>query len=123
MEQFDIINPADETVIERYTPLGKVDVNSKIRRLYRANKYWRELKPHSRIKLFEAFKENIKNDRESLAKSSTMEVGKPLKESLSEVDKCINIIDFYIKNGEEMLHSLVTTSDAEHTEILHDPLG
>ena len=123
MEQFEIINPADETVIERYTPMGRVDVNSKIKRLYRSNIYWRGLKPHSRIKLFEAFKENLKKDRESLAKSSTMEVGKPLKESLSEVDKCINIIDFYIKNGEEMLHSLVTTSDAEHTEILHDPLG
>ena len=33
----------------------------------------------------------------------TNEMGKPLKESFSEVDKSINIVDYYIKNAETFL--------------------
>lgn len=37
----------------------------------------------------------MKNKRQMLAETITNEVGKPIKESLGEVDKAVSMIDYY----------------------------
>jgi acyl-CoA reductase-like NAD-dependent aldehyde dehydrogenase len=44
-------------------------------------------------------------------------MGKPIKESLGEVDKSINLIDYYAKNSDEFLKEEVIPTRFPETTI------
>ena len=46
----------------------------------------------------------LKKDNDGLAKVATKEMGKPLKEARSEIEKCANTMEFYAHNGEMYLN-------------------
>lgn len=67
--------------------------------------------------------EQLRKDKERLAKIATLEMGNPIKESRAELDKCAWTIDFYAYNGEIFLNQESLNSDAINTTITFQPLG
>jgi succinate-semialdehyde dehydrogenase / glutarate-semialdehyde dehydrogenase len=53
-----------------------------------------------------------------LGETITNEMGKPLKESLGEVDKSVGMIDYYIKNAESYLKDEVIPTKFPKTTIV-----
>ena len=58
-----------------------------------------------------------------LAKIATKEMGKVLKESLSEVEKCAWVLEFYADNGSNFIAEEVLNTDARKSFITFEPLG
>ena len=50
-------------------------------------------------------------------------MGKPLKESLAEVEKCAWAMEFYGDNGEMFLNQEVMNTDARKSFVSFEPIG
>jgi succinate-semialdehyde dehydrogenase/glutarate-semialdehyde dehydrogenase/succinyl-CoA reductase len=65
----------------------------------------------------------LRKDKERLARIATQEMGKPIKESRSEIEKCAWAVEFYSYNGDILLNNESLNSDANKTMITFQPLG
>lgn len=63
-----------------------------------------------------------KNER-IYAEIITKEMGKPIKESLAEIEKCAWICDYYAENAAEFLKSETVETGAEKSYVSFEPLG
>ncbi|WP_317191992.1 NAD-dependent succinate-semialdehyde dehydrogenase [Tamlana sp. s12] len=67
--------------------------------------------------------DNLWEHRDQYAKLITTEMGKPIKESHSEIEKCILLCEFYAKNAEDLLADELIETEAQESFISYDPLG
>ncbi|MFB5599672.1 MAG: NAD-dependent succinate-semialdehyde dehydrogenase [Nitrososphaeraceae archaeon] len=116
------INPATEEVIEEYENMNKGQVDEIIKKSRNEFSKWRT-NSHNRTFFLHHLAEQLRKDKEKLAKIATQEMGKPIKESRAELDKCAWAIDFYAYNGEIFLNEESLNSDAIKTTITFQPLG
>lgn len=83
------VNPATGEVLREYA----FDKSSAIEAILTASSAaffdWSRVALNERLKCVEQFELALKSSRESLARSMTLEMGKPIKQSLSEIDKCV----------------------------------
>jgi len=64
----------------------------------------------------------IKNINE-YAESITSEMGKPIKESRAEIEKCSWVCEYDAKNAESFLRKESIDSDADMSYVYYEPLG
>lgn len=63
-------------------------------------------------------------NRTDLAKLITLETGKPINESIDEVENILRMCDYYSKNHEKIIHALnVKAMSKKKTLIKYLPLG
>lgn len=116
------INPATEQVLAEYDSVNKEQVVEIIKKSRNGFAQWRT-DSHNRSFFLHQLSEKLQTHRERLAKIATQEMGKPIKESRAELDKCSWVMDFYAYNGEIFLQNESLNSDAIKTTILFQPLG
>lgn len=84
---------------------------------------WRETSIKARCKLLDNLAQIIADDKESLAELMTLEMGKPITQSLAEMEKCLTLCDFYATNADDFLADELIETDATESFISYDPLG
>lgn len=67
--------------------------------------------------------EYLRKNKIQLAEVATKEMGKVLKESISEVEKCAWALEFYADNGGSFINEEVLNTDARKSFITFEPLG
>ncbi|MEO2265019.1 MAG: aldehyde dehydrogenase family protein, partial [Nitrosopumilus sp.] len=67
--------------------------------------------------------EYLRKNKTKLAKVATSEMGKPLKESIGEVEKCAWALEFYADHGDSFLADEVLNTDARKSFLSFEPLG
>src|SRR6185312_11537583 len=82
------INPATEEVLAEYEVQGTETTMAQIEEATEAFQHWRQTDLDVRLQCVRDFAEALHAARMPLAELMTREMGKVLKESLSEVDKC-----------------------------------
>jgi succinate-semialdehyde dehydrogenase / glutarate-semialdehyde dehydrogenase len=122
-KEFQTINPATGEPIASYTHLSESETE-KILSL--AHQHYLKAKSSSvsersdKIKrLAAAFRRNQK----SLAKIMTLEMGKPLKDSLAEVEKCAGACDYFAENLGRFLAGEEVKANYAHSKIVKDSIG
>ncbi len=65
----------------------------------------------------------LKSNLKEYAHAITSEMGKPVKESRAEVEKCAWVCEYYAKNAEQFLKSVSADTDADMSYINYEPLG
>jgi acyl-CoA reductase-like NAD-dependent aldehyde dehydrogenase len=116
------INPANEEVISKYENMTAEQVTNIVSKSRSAFNEWRrDVRKRSIILLQLA--EQLRKDKERLARIATQEMGKPIKESRSEIEKCAWAVEFYSYNGDILLNNESLNSDANKTMITFQPLG
>ncbi len=53
----------------------------------------------------------------------TMEMGKPIKQSQAEIEKCAMVCEYYAENAEAVLSNITVQTDASNSFISFQPLG
>ena len=81
------INPATEKVLNEHTIFSKEQLNDTVRKSKNAYIEWKE-DVDKRANFLYAFAKELRKNKENLAKTATLEMGKAIKESRSEVEKC-----------------------------------
>jgi succinate-semialdehyde dehydrogenase/glutarate-semialdehyde dehydrogenase/succinyl-CoA reductase len=116
------VNPANERVIHEYENMTNEQVTKIIDKSRTAFREWKnDIRKRSMILLRLA--EQLRKDKESLARIASEEMGKPIKESRSEIEKCAWAVEFYSYNGDILLNNESLNSDANKTMITFQPLG
>jgi succinate-semialdehyde dehydrogenase/glutarate-semialdehyde dehydrogenase/succinyl-CoA reductase len=88
------INPSTEEVIQEYENITKEELVDKTRKSKEAFEEWKK-DPHKRADYIYAFASELRKNKDNLAKTATMEMGKAIKESKAEVEKCAWAMDYF----------------------------
>jgi len=116
------INPTTEEIIAEYQNITETDLKNKIAKSREAFSKWKT-DSKNRAMFLHLLSEELRKNKESLAKVATQEMGKPLKESLAEVEKCAWVMEFYGDNGETFLNPESVNTDARKSFIAFEPIG
>lgn len=116
------INPSTEEIIAEYDVITKDELDKKIEKAKKTFVDWkRDIKRRSDF--INIFADVLRKNKQQLALTATKEMGKAIKESLSEVEKCAWVMEFYADNGETFLHDEAINTDARKRLIAFEPLG
>jgi len=116
------LNPATEEILNEYDIMTKEKINEAVRRAREAFSDWKK-DIHIRADSLYAFAREFRKNRENLARTSTQEMGKAIKESRSEIDKCASTIEYYADNGKIFTSDEVVNTDARKSVIIFEPVG
>ena len=122
MNQITTINPTTGEDIETFACMDKTQVFERVGKAKRAYPGWKRDYEQRRSYIYNLV-EHLKKNRTALAKVATSEMGKPLKESLGEIDKCAWALEFYADNGDSFLADEVLNTDARKSFLTFEPLG
>ncbi|NNL58739.1 MAG: NAD-dependent succinate-semialdehyde dehydrogenase [Nitrosopumilus sp.] len=122
MTQIKTVNPATEEEISSFNPMGKIQVFDLVRKAKRAFPEWKKDYEKRRSYIYNLV-EHLKRNKTQLAKIATSEMGKPLKESIGEVEKCAWALEFYADHADSFLSDEVLNTDARKSFLTFEPLG
>ncbi len=116
------INPATEEVLAEYEIMTNEQVKKTVKKARTAFQEWKK-DAHKRASFLYAFANELRKNKEKLAKVATNEMGKTIKESRSEVEKCAWVMEFFADHGTVFTHDEVVNTDARKSFIAFEPLG
>jgi succinate-semialdehyde dehydrogenase/glutarate-semialdehyde dehydrogenase len=117
------INPVNGETIKDYTADSAEVVNSKIEHAQKVWPTWRSI-PFSEISnLLNNAAKVLRGRKTDLSLLMALEMGKPLKDGVGEVEKCAAVCEYYATNGESYLKDQQVETDASKSFISFRPLG
>ena len=111
--QISTINPATENQIETYQVMSKLEIENISKKAKNAFSEWRYDYEKRRGFVYNLV-EYLKKNKEKLGKIATNEMGKVLKESISEIEKCTWALEYYADNGANFLSDEVLNTAKVH---------
>jgi succinate-semialdehyde dehydrogenase/glutarate-semialdehyde dehydrogenase/succinyl-CoA reductase len=122
LDQITTINPATGEEISKFTPMDRNQVFQLVGKAKRAFPEWKKDYEKRRSYIYNLV-EYLKKNKTELAKIVTSEMGKVLKESIGEVEKCAWALEFYADHGDSFLSDEVINTDARKSFITFEPIG
>ena len=116
------VNPATEEIIQEYEVMTKEQINDKVKKARNTFQDWKK-DASKRTDLLHDFANELRKDKEHLARTATKEMGKAIKESRSEVEKCAWAIEYYADHGQIFSTGEIVNTDARKSVITFQPLG
>jgi succinate-semialdehyde dehydrogenase/glutarate-semialdehyde dehydrogenase len=117
------INPATGELTKRFGAHTAHEIESALARAVSAFESHRRTSLAERAAKLQHAAEVLEKDREHFARIITAEMGKLLRGSIDEIEKCARGCRFYAKNGEKFLAEQVVSSAARQSYIRYEPLG
>jgi succinate-semialdehyde dehydrogenase/glutarate-semialdehyde dehydrogenase/succinyl-CoA reductase len=115
-------NPATGETISEYDSMCKDEVDFMVEKSRSVFADWKkDIK--KRIEHIHFLAEILRKNKKNLAEVATKEMGKPIKESLAEVEKCAWVMEFYGDHGAIFLTDESINTDARKSIITFEPLG
>jgi acyl-CoA reductase-like NAD-dependent aldehyde dehydrogenase len=121
-----VVNPATEEAIAELEEDTLSSIELKVKRARLAQQDWSRVALEEKIRCFEAFRALLLAEKEALAATLTSEMGKPITQSLNEINAAPGRIDFFVANAAGVLaEETVLLDRAQRIEerISHEPLG
>lgn len=123
MKKITSVNPATGEVMKTFSLLTQAQVEKKISLSQKAFESWKNSSFAKRTKLLNNVSSLLRKNKEQYATVITQEMGKTIKESLSEVEKCAWVCDYFAKNTEALLKKEVIKTEAKESYVYFPPLG
>ncbi|MBI4196425.1 MAG: NAD-dependent succinate-semialdehyde dehydrogenase [Deltaproteobacteria bacterium] len=117
------LNPATEELIKTYPEIGWDEVKRRAEKSQEAFRQWRKSSLPHRRELFIKLAKRLREEKSRHATIMTMEMGKPIVEAETEIEKCALGCEFYAENSENFLKEERLQSDASKSYVRFDPLG
>jgi succinate-semialdehyde dehydrogenase/glutarate-semialdehyde dehydrogenase len=117
------INPATGAEIARFELHTEADVEAALDRAAKAQREWRERPIGQRVELLRRMAETLRAGKARYAEMVTREMGKPIVEAESEIEKCAWNCDFYAEHAPIYLADEAIVSSATESGVVFDPLG
>ena len=125
MSKLISINPAkNQEVVGEVNVSTDAEIKEKVRLTDKAKLDWKELGTKKRIELLKPVYEEFKKRKDEISSLITKEMGKPVSESIDEVEEALTNFEWLLDNGEEVLADEVTHEDGKSRHmIIYEPYG
>jgi len=117
------IDPATGVVVRRYAGHSAHDAAGIVESAHEAWREWRATDHGTRAALLIAAAARLRSRRDELARLMATEMGKPLAQGASEVDKCAWVCEYYAEHGAAHLADDIVATDAGKSYVAFQPLG
>ena len=122
--KMNIVNPATGAVIAAVEQDDQQSLDIKYNTLKGGQKEWAAVPLQNRIDILQTYSKLLAENIESLAKTLTAEVGKPLQQSRNEINGSISRIAWLTQNAEKYLADEIMNASAGMTEMIrYESLG
>ena len=117
------INPANNELIREYPVHSAEDIKVIVQSVHTTWESWKDKTFDDRSGLFRNAARILRDKKNVYARLMTMEMGKLIRESIAEIEKCALVCDFYADHAKEMLKDDEIGSDAIRSFVTFQPLG
>ncbi|WP_456406538.1 NAD-dependent succinate-semialdehyde dehydrogenase [Caldithrix abyssi] len=117
------VNPANNRLIKEYPEYEMAEVKHIINLAQEEYHAWRRVSFVQRAALMKNAAHVLRKKKEELAFLITQEMGKIIRESRAEVEKCAWVCDYYAENAERFLTAEIIETDAGESYVSFEPLG
>ncbi len=117
------LNPATGELIKEYTDMSEDEVSGIIKRANTAQKQWRKTSFDERAAYLCKIAAFLQEREQELGKLMTLEMGKPISQSIAEIEKCVWVCTYYAENAEEFLSKDHINTAASKSYVTFNPLG
>ncbi len=117
------VNPATGKIIKIYTEMPDIEINQVIDSCHKAFQVWRELDFTTRATGMRKIAAMLRQRKNEYALLIAEEMGKPLKQGLTEIEKCALVCDHYAENAVNYLKQKIIPTEMKKSYITYQPLG
>ncbi len=117
------LNPFTEEVVREFDPLDFEHCRDSVGRARDALRKWRSRSKSDRCECIRKAAAVLRAGRRRYAEIATREMGKPITQSLGEIDKCARLCDFYAESAAEFLRDETIRTEAAKSYVAFEPLG
>ncbi|WP_353633226.1 NAD-dependent succinate-semialdehyde dehydrogenase (plasmid) [Halobacterium sp. NMX12-1] len=120
----EVINPATGDRVAEYEPDTWTDVDAALERARDAFDKWADRPIREREELLAAAADVLRENEREYAELMTREMGKPISQAVSEVEKCAWVCDHYAEHASAYLEADHHPSPpGSAVKTVHEPLG
>ncbi len=123
MSELTAINPATGETLDRYPRMQASHLEAALARAASAAQDWAAHPVGVRAQCLRDIAEVLRRERDTLAQTATLEMGKRLAEARAEIDKCALGCEYYADRGPDFLQDTMLASDASRSFVAWQPLG
>lgn len=123
MSSFVSKNPYNGEIFSTYPSISKNEIVEHITLAAKAFEGWKKLKMAQRGEYFTALAQVLEKRKDELAQTISFEMGKPIKESIAELDKSIACCSYYATHAQELLSPQYLEGSDLKAEVIFQPLG
>jgi succinate-semialdehyde dehydrogenase/glutarate-semialdehyde dehydrogenase len=116
------VNPYTEEIIGEFRLMMPDEVDGVVKKSRRSFSLWSALPVSGRMAYIAKLAGILREDKRKYAEIITREMGKPVRESVAEIEKCAWACDYYVQNAEKFLEP-ENVSTVGKSYILFQPLG
>lgn len=120
---FTSINPYNGNPIKSYPKLNSHEIEREINSLHINYSKWRGIGSEERKKWVLNLAQNFRDNKNQLAEFMALEMGKPISQGQSEIEKCAACCDYYAERTDLVLKDKIFESGAQKSYVTYDSLG
>jgi succinate-semialdehyde dehydrogenase/glutarate-semialdehyde dehydrogenase len=120
---FKSVNPATGQLLKTFCAWNQDAIECALQQARDASRIWASQPTLERCRLLRATAQQLRDNKEDLARLITLEMGKLLTESRAEIEKCAWVCEYYAECAPRFLADEVIESDASHSYVTLPPLG
>ena len=117
------INPANGQVLREFEIWRPDQLDKVLARAAEAAPRWAAQPLATRAELLRKAASLLRDKKDEFARLITLEMGKLVKESRAEVEKCAWACEFYAEHGAEFLKDEAVATEAGKSYVAYEPLG
>ncbi|HCU23698.1 MAG TPA: succinate-semialdehyde dehydrogenase, partial [Deltaproteobacteria bacterium] len=117
------INPSTGELIREYPETSALEQENLLRAAAAAFRQWKLSSFEERSERLLAARQVLLAKKEKLARLMTQEMGKPIVQARTEIEKCALGCEFYARNGAKFLAPEEVATDARRSYVSFEPLG
>jgi len=117
------INPTTGETLKEFPAFNDNEIEKRLKRAERAFAQYRRHPFANRGQLLMAVASLLEQDKDSLARTMTLEMGKLFRAAEDEIAKCARVCRFYAENGERFLEDEAAQTGAARSYVRYEALG
>ena len=117
------VNPSTGKPINTFSEMSNSEIEKIISSANEAFKTWKSVSFKERSKLMHNASSVLRENKKIYSQLMTDEMGKPIKQSYAEVEKCAWACEYYADNAEGFLNDELIKTDARKSFVTYQPLG
>ncbi|MBA65903.1 MAG: succinate-semialdehyde dehydrogenase [Candidatus Marinimicrobia bacterium] len=117
------INPSIGKEIKSYPQFSEEKVNQIIIDSSKCQNHWKKTNLEFRLDCLKHLSEILNDKKREYASLMAEEMGKPLKQGKSEIEKCIFLCEYYVNNAALYLQDKIIDIEGQKSFVIIQPIG